>query len=181
MKLRFFKKKRKLRVTITKDEILDQVIKLNWMLDEKIKQLEKIQKVQLEVVIYSITIKGTNMKYKVTRSDFPIKVKLRPEDEQNNLVGILKGSAGFSTDVAGVVSLTQDPTDEEAAVMDFAGAGTVQVFTKSMSEDGQHKVTTVDTFIVTENEETKAETGFTNAAGQLLVGTPDDVETPVTA
>jgi hypothetical protein len=50
-----------------------------------------------------------------------------------------------------------------------------------MSEDGQHKVTTVDTFIVTENEETKAETGFTNAAGQLLVGTPDDVETPVTA
>jgi hypothetical protein len=37
MKLRFFKKKRKLRVTITKDEILDQVIKLNWMLDEKIK------------------------------------------------------------------------------------------------------------------------------------------------
>jgi hypothetical protein len=59
------------------------------------------------------------MKYKVTRSDFPIKVKLRPEDEQNNLVGILKGSAGFSTDVAGVVSLTQDPTDEEAAVMDF--------------------------------------------------------------
>jgi hypothetical protein len=166
MKWRFFKKKRQVKVILTMEELLEELIsRIFWIENSP----------RLEVVINQITIKGAFMKYKVSRNDFPIKVKLKPEDEQNNLVGISKGSAKFSTDVDGVVTVTQDPDDEEAAVLNYAGPGKVQILTKSMSVDGQHSVNTVDSFEVTENEETKAETSFTNAAGSPLVGEPEDV------